>query len=419
MERLHKDGSVVAVSLSVSPILDDRNRIVGVSEIARDIGEMQRIRRDLERREGLLFAILDASPDALVVIDQQGLIRSFSAAAERLFGFNAMEVEGQSVNMLMPPPYRDEHDGHVARHFATGERHVVGTKRIVFGERKDGSTFPMELAIGEVNVAGMRLFAGFIRDLTERQERERCVNELQSELVHVSRAVELGQMLAEFAHEVADPLMAISFYLGTVRRQLVAGDVIAVQSLVDRVLEQSDRARQIVRRISDHVRKRAADRQVEDLTKVIEESSALALVGAGRDIKLDVRIGDNAREAVIDKIQIQQVLLNLMRNAVEAMTDSPWRELSISTARDGDMVEISVSDTGSGLTRAARSKLFQPFNTTKPNGMGVGLSVCRLIVEAHGGKIRADDGDGAGTVFRLTIPHHVEKPLKMASSGAR
>ena len=143
------------------------------------------------------------------------------------------------------------------------------------------------------------------------------------------------------------------------------------------------------------------------------------MVGTGKNIKLAVSINHDAREAVVDKIQIQQVLHNLMRNAVEAMSDSPCRELSISTARDGDMVEISVADTGPGVSRAARSKLFQPFNTTKPNGMGVGLSVCRLIVEAHGGKIRADDGDIAGTVFRLTIPHPVEKSLPRVSSGSR
>ncbi|MGA7710815.1 MAG: PAS domain S-box protein [Rhizomicrobium sp.] len=383
-----------------------------------DSAEIERAHRNLDDREALLYAILDASPDALVVIDQQGLIRSFSSAAERLFGFAVQEVEGQNISMLMPASHREEHDRHLAHHIATGERRIIGVNRVVTGQRKDGSTFPMEIYVGEVNVPGMKVFAGFVRDVSERKEQERRVNELQTELVHVSRSVELGQMVAALAHEIADPLAAMSFYLATVRRQLAAGDVDAVQALLDKVLAQSDRTRQIVRRINDHVRKRATDRQVEDLSRIIEEASALAMVGTGKDVKLAVSINHDAREAVVDKIQIQQVLQNLMRNAVEAMTDSPGRELSISAARDGDMVEISVADTGPGLSRAARSKLFQPFNTTKPNGLGVGLSVCRLIVEAHGGKICADDGDNAGTVFRLTIPHHVESPAKRASSGS-
>ena len=226
--------------------------------------EMERAHRNLEDREALLYAILDASPDALVVIDQQGLIRSFSSAAERLFGFDVDEVEGRNVSMLMPAPDRDAHNSYLARYLTTGEHRLIGTKRIVSGQRKDGTTFPMEISIGEVNMPGMKVFAGFIRDVSERTEQERRVNELQAELVHLSRSVELGQMVAALAHEIADPLTAMTFYLGTVRRQLTSGDLDAVQSLLNKVLEQSDRTRQIVRRIGDHVRKRATDRQVED-----------------------------------------------------------------------------------------------------------------------------------------------------------
>jgi len=152
------------------------------------------------------------------------------------------------------------------------------------------------------------------------------------------------------------------------------------------------------------VRKGETEKRLESLTKTIEEASALALIGVGHDLKLDIRIADDAAEAVIDKVQIQQVLLNLMRNAVEAMAASARRELSISTARAGDMVEIRVADTGPGLAEQVRARLFQPFMTTKPGGMGVGLSVCHTIVEAHGGELRAEEANGGGTVFRLTVP---------------
>ncbi len=144
--------------------------------------------------------------------------------------------------------------------------------------------------------------------------------------------------------------------------------------------------------------------EVESLSKTIEEASALALVGVGQGLKLDIRVDSDAAEAVIDKIQIQQVLLNLMRNATEAMAASARRELTVTAHRAGDMVEISVADTGPGLPESVRARLFQPFVTTKPNGMGVGLSVCRTIVEAHGGELRAEDGARGGTVFRLTVP---------------
>jgi two-component system sensor kinase FixL len=405
-ERQCRDGRVIPVSLTILPIRDDRGGIIGVSKIARDLSEMQSVHRDLERREALLRSILDTVPDALVVIDEQGLIQSFGAAAERLFGFSPKEVIGQNVKVLMPSPYREEHDGYLARYRATGERHIIGVGRIIVGRRKDGSTFPMELTVGEVNLSGTQLFTGFVRDLTQRQDRERRLNELQAEFVHVSRLTELGQMVAALAHEVNQPLTAMANYLSGVRRLLAAGNQQGVQNAIERITEQGNRAQQIVQRLRDFVNKRETERRVESVLKTIEEASGLALIGVGQGLKLDIRVDDSATEAVIDKIQIQQVLLNLMRNAVEAMAGSARRELSITTVRAGDMVEISVADTGPGLPESVRARLFQPFVTTKSSGMGVGLSVCRTIVEAHGGELRVEDGAGGGTVFLFTVPHY-------------
>jgi two-component system, LuxR family, sensor kinase FixL len=263
----------------------------------------------------------------------------------------------------------------------------------------------MELAIGEVSLPGMQLFAGFVRDLTAREGRERRINELQAELVHVSRVTELGQMVAALAHEVNQPLTAIASYLSGIRRLLAAGNQAAAQQAMQKVVEQGDRARQIIQRIRDHVSKRAAEKQVESLLGTIEEASALAMVGV-HGLKLKIQVDEDAREAVIDKIQIQQVLLNLMRNAAEAMAGLARRELSITAIRTKNMIEISVADTGPGLPEAVRARLFQPFVTTKLDGMGVGLSVCHTIVEAHGGALRAEEGRGGGTVFRLTLPCH-------------
>lgn len=403
--RRRKDGRIIPVSLTISPIRSADGRVIGVSKIARDLSEVARADYELRRREALLSSILETVPDALVVIDGDGLIQSFSAAAERLFGFRHDEAVGRNVSMLMPSPYREAHDGYLARYLATGERRIIGIGRVVIGQRKDGSTFPMELAVGEVDLHGARLFTGFVRDLTERQQRERRLGELQSELIHVSRLSELGQMASALAHEVNQPLTAMTNYLNALRRLLAAGNQQAAEQAIERVAEQANRAREIIQGLRALVRKGETRKQVESLPKTIEEASALALVGIGRGLKLEIRIGDDAAEAIIDKIQIQQVLLNLIRNAAEAMADSPRRELSITTGRAAGMVEISIVDTGPGLPASVRARLFQPFVTTKPTGLGVGLSVCRAIVEAHGGELRAEDANGGGAIFRLTVPH--------------
>jgi two-component system, LuxR family, sensor kinase FixL len=402
--RRRKDGRIIPMSLTISPVRNDSGQVIGVSKVARDLSEANRVQGELQRREALFRSILDTVPDALIVIDEGGLIQSFSATAERLFGFSPEEVVGRNVSMLMPSPYREEHDFYLARYLATGERRIIGIGRVVVGQRKDGSTFPMELAVGEVLLEGARLFTGFVRDLTERQEREHRLSELQSELVHISRLNELGQMVSALAHEVNQPLTAITNYLSGARRLLAAGNQHGAQQAMERITEQADRARQIIQRLRDLARKGEPERQPESLLRTIEEASALALIGIGQGLKLTIDVDGSAAEAVIDKIQIQQVLLNLMRNAAEAMAESDRRELSVTTARAGDMVEISVADTGPGLPPLVRARLFQPFVTTKPHGMGVGLSVCRTIVEAHGGELCAEDRYGGGTVFRLTIP---------------
>lgn len=168
--------------------------------------------------------------------------------------------------------------------------------------------------------------------------------------------------------------------------------------------------RPVIQRLRDLVRKGGTERQVQSLPKTIEEASALALLGVGSGLKLEIKVDDDASEAVIDKVQIQQVLMNLMRNAVEAMDGSERIELTDTASRVGELVEIAVADTGPGLPEQVRLRLFEPFVATKPDGMGVGLSVCRTIVEAHGGELVGEDGDDAGTVFRLTVPYPTALP---------
>jgi two-component system sensor kinase FixL len=266
----------------------------------------------------------------------------------------------------------------------------------------------MELSVGEMRSANVRYFTGFIRDLTERQQTEARLQELQSELVHISRLTAMGEMASALAHELNQPLSAIANYMKGSRRLLEGntdGNSVQVRNALDKAAEQSLRAGQIIRRLRDFVARGETERRVESVRKLIDEASALALVGAKEH---GVRVTTNIDAAhdliLVDKVQIQQVLLNLIRNAIEAMDLSARRELTVATRPAGAFVEISVTDTGPGIAPDVAGQLFQPFVTTKPLGMGVGLSISRSIVEGHGGQIRFEPNPEGGTIFRLTVP---------------
>lgn len=372
--------------------------------------------QNMQAREAHLQSILDTVPDAMIVIDERGIIQSFSAAAARLFGYTAPEAIGKNIKIMMPSPYREAHDGYLARYLQTGERRIIGIGRLVVGERRDGSTFPMELAVGEMKSNNQRFFTGFIRDLTERQKTEARLQELQSELVHISRLTAMGEMASTLAHELNQPLSAIANYMKGSRRLLEGGaDEKAgmVREAMDKAGDQALRAGEIIRRLRDFVARGETERRVESIAKLIEEASALALVGA-KDQGVRVRFQfDRTSDTVLaDKVQIQQVLLNLIRNAIEAMQESDKRDLVItSVPADDDMLKISVADTGSGIAQEMANQLFQPFVTTKRQGMGVGLSISRTIVEAHGGKIWIEPNPGGGTIFSFTLRAVTEQEI--------
>jgi len=364
---------------------------------------------DAEARAAHLKSILDSIPDAMVVIDHRGIMRSFSAAAERLFGYSADEALGKNVKLLMPRPYRDEHDGYLNRYLRTGERRIIGIGRVVVGYRKDGSTFPMELAVGEMRVHEQRFFTGFIRDLTERQKTEARLQELQSELVHISRLTAMGEMASALAHELNQPLSAIANYVKGSRRLLDArsdDSLTPLRDAMDKAGDQAIRAGQIIRRLRDFVARGESERRVENVRKLIEEASALALVGAkDTGVRVHFDFAPGADLVLADKVQVQQVLLNLMRNAIEAMETSTVRDLVIAAApAENTMIAIRVSDTGTGIAPEIAGQLFQPFITTKRQGMGVGLSISRTIIEAHGGTVTVAANPGGGTIFTLTLP---------------
>lgn len=360
-------------------------------------------------QEALLQSILDTVPDAIVLIDEVGRIQSFSAAAERMFGWTAAEVLAENVSVLMPSPYREGHDAYLERYLNTGERRIIGLGRVVSGQRRDGSTFPMELAVGEVKLHDRRLFTGFVRDLTERQKTETRLQELQEELVHVSRLLAMGEMASALAHELNQPLSAVANYLAGARKLLQRdrpGDRPRLIEALDKAVQQTLRAGDVIRRLRDFLGRGEHETRLENLRRLIEEASALALVGA-KELGVRVTFNFAAQDDHVfaDRVQVQQVLINLVRNALDAMRGSERRELVIRTAtRHDGFTEVSVSDTGAGLSDDVKETLFSPFMTTKKDGMGVGLSISRGIIESHGGEIWGESNSAGGATFRFTLP---------------
>jgi two-component system sensor kinase FixL len=406
--RRRRDGSLIDVSLTVSPVRDRAGRLVGASKVARDVTAATRIQAELAARQAHLQSVLDTAPDAIVVVDSDGIIQSFSLAAERLFGHTAAEAIGRNVSILMPGPYREQHDGYMDRYMTTGERRIIGIGRVVVGLRKDGATFPMELAIGESRAGDRRSFTGFIRDLSEKQETQQRLQEMQAELIHMSRLTALGEMASTLSHELNQPLTAVANYLKGCRRLLDGGqakDMPLVRDAVERAADQALRAGEIIRRLRDFVARGETETEVEPVARLVEEAAALALVGASETgARVSFAFDPEAAWVQVDRIQVQQVLLNLMRNAVEAMQESERRDLVLSTHRvDGETVRITVADTGPGIAPDIAGQLFQPFVTTKRLGMGVGLSISRTIIESHGGRLWAEANPGGGAAFHLTL----------------
>ena len=267
----------------------------------------------------------------------------------------------------------------------------------------------MKLAVGEMKSGDKVFFTGFIRDLTEREELAARLEEIQGELARLARLNELGEMASTLAHELNQPLSAIANYVqGCSRLMHDMDDAMAarMREALEEISRQSLRAGQIIRHLREFVTRGETEKAPEDIRKLVEEAGALALVGSReRGVRSVFDFAPGADLVMVDRVQIQQVLINLMRNAMEAMRDSDRRELVVRTAPDGDgQVVVEVSDTGPGISEEIAAQLFKPFVTTKPGGMGVGLSISKRIVEAHRGEISVSRNHNGGATFRFTLP---------------
>jgi two-component system sensor kinase FixL len=264
------------------------------------------------------------------------------------------------------------------------------------------------MSLVETRSGERRHFTGFVRDLTEREETQAKLQELQSELAHMSRLTAMGEIASTLAHELNQPLAAVGNYLNGCRQLLEDSQdpvVSEVQDALDEATKQIVRAGQIIRHLRDFVARGETEKRIERVAKLIEEASALALVGTREQgIKIRFAVDPTVGSVFADRVQVQQVLINLLRNAIDAMQHSERRELTlIVVPTKANMVMFSVSDTGTGVPDDLTPRLFEPFMTTKLHGLGVGLSISRTIVEAHGGRIWAEPNEGGGSIFHFTL----------------
>jgi len=358
---------------------------------------------DQAEREELLQASLEIVADALILIDDRGVIQSFSHPAERLFGWNAGEVVGENFSRLMPPgedaaltgqPTRDEAD-------------VSGSYRKLTGLRKDGGTFPMEVRVGEVTIASRRLLTMVVRDMTSIQEAERRSDELREQLTQVWSANSMGEMASVLAHELNQPLSAVANYLRAARN-LIARLELDDDDLLDAVARAGDqavRAGEIIRTMRDLATRGGTLQKPESLSAMIGEVDfIIALMARDANVRLVYDLYKGEDTVIADRIQIQQLVVNLARNAIEAVTKYPNRQINISTRLEpGDELVTTVEDSGPGIDKSVAERLFQPLASTKPEGMGLGLSISSAIVENHKGRIWVEPSRLGGAAFSFVL----------------
>lgn len=361
-------------------------------------------------REAENAAILDTAVDGVVMIDESGVIETFNRAACALFGYASEEIIGTPVSRLMPEPYRSRHDGYVNRYIATGEKRIIGLGRELEAVHKSGRRIPIYLAVSEISLQGRRRFTGIIRDLSEQHAAREALSEQREKLAHVGRLSTMGEMTASIAHEINQPLTAISMYAQSALRMIDRGDLDAdkLAAALEKLNTQSLRAGAIIERIQRFARAQESHRELLDVNALLQDLVKLAEGDARmHDVDITFDLAGNLPRVRCDAIQIQQVALNLIRNAIDAMRETGDRTrnaMSITTRVTGERVEVAVSDQGPGVAEDQQKLLFRPFHTTKKDGMGMGLSICRTIVAEHGGELSFRSNPEGGATFFFSLP---------------
>ena len=404
----HKDGHTVFVATRWVLINTSGDGPPIIIQTNNDVTEMKRVQNHLAEREAHLRSILDTVPESMIVIDEFGKISSFSAAAERLFGYASDEVCGRNVSMLMPSPDRDAHDSYISRYLTTGERRIIGYGRVVQGQRKDKSVFPMELAVGEAQTNGKRIFTGFVRDLTSRHK-------IEEELRQAQKMEAIGQLTGGLAHDFNNLLTVISGNLEMIEDRLK--DVGLLELLHEAQGAAEDGAK-LTGQLLAFGRRQPLHPKLVDVGSLVTSFSELLRRTLGETIQLRTTVTGAANEANVDGSQLQNALLNLTLNARDAMPRGGKLTIEISRVRldvdyaqmypdvrTGEYVLIAVTDTGEGMTTEVREKAFDPFFTTKGAGAGTGLGLSMVygFAKQSGGHVQLYSEPGQGTSVRIFL----------------
>lgn len=401
---LRRDGTSFAMELAVgdSHGADGERLFAG---FVRDIGARKEIEERLRHSEARNRAILDAAADAIVTIDGKGRIGGFNRAAERIFGYNAAEVLGRNVAMLMPPPYRQEHDDYLARYLATGEARVIGIGREVQGRHKDGRVFPVELAVGEGNLAGQRLFAGVMRDITDRKRTESALRTAKEEAERA--ALSKAKFLAAAGHDLRQPVQALMFYAAALAARLpdgperammvdMEGAVGALKALLDALLE-------VARLDAGVVTPEPAPFPADALLAPLPAEYADAASRAG----IDLRVVLSSLTLVSDAALLGRLVRQIVENAIRF---TPRGRVLVGCRRAGSGARIEVWDTGIGMPADDRAEIFDDFvqlanpERDRGKGLGLGLGIVRRIAGLLAHPVGLRSTPGRGTVFWVEVP---------------
>jgi two-component system, LuxR family, sensor kinase FixL len=362
-------------------------------------------------------ALMDTILEGLVVASTAGEIIAFSRAAQQMFGYSTDEAIGRQVNMLMPSPHREQHNGFIRSYLETGDRKIIGIGRRLMAQHRSGREFPVHLEVGEATIGPKHIFLGFISDLSADEQQRNQIRVLTSQLAHASRVTSMGMLAGAIAHELNQPLTAIQNYAETVSALTHGHDPIdreMIREVMDACTEQTKRAGEIIRRFRHFMASGEVEHARNSISGLVSKALALALAdGEGAGVQVRLMLDVAADEVLVDGVEVEQVVFNLVRNALQAMEGQLPRVIRLSSVAASAMLEVIVEDSGPGLDTERQEQLFVPFASSKPGGLGLGLMICQTIIEAHGGRIWATQSDLGGAAFHFTIPRFVSESIDL------
>ena len=426
-----KDGSTFPMHISVGETKQDEGSSIFVG-ILHDLTERERVEGILRESAAQLRAVVDTAVDGVILIDADGRILKFNPACEKLFRYQADEVIGANVKMLMPEPYRSGHDGYIRNFVTTGEKKIIGIGREVIGRRKDGSTFPMDLSVGEAKQDGSSIFVGVIHDLTDRKRTE-------AQLIQAQKMEAVGQLSGGIAHDFNNLLTVIVGNAEHLSEQLSARQ--DLKRLAEDICNAGERGAELTQRLLAFGRKQLLRPVETECNKLLDSIHKLLRRTLREDVEVTTQLDPELRVAFADPSQLESAILNLALNAQDAMSSGGRMIISTANAsldnrehnihpdvRDGAYVVIAVTDNGEGMPKAVLDRAFEPFFTTKEvgKGSGLGLSMVYGFAKQSNGHVSIYSEPGLGTTVRIYLPALTAKakdaavpvPWEVVPSGA-